>query len=91
MLIPLGNVQHLMLREDVVNAVARGCFYIHAVSDVDDAMELLTGLPAVSVNHLVTKTLAQFSMARQAWSTGAASQQIKRWPRRPSGRRFGKD
>lgn len=90
-LIPLGNVQHLMLREDVVNAVARGCFYIHAVSDVDDAMELLTGLPAVSVNHLVTKTLAQFSMARQAWSTGAASQQIKRWPRRPSGRRFGKD
>jgi predicted ATP-dependent protease len=35
-----------MLRQDVIDAVERGRFHIHAVKTVDDAMELLTGLDA---------------------------------------------
>ncbi|MCU0814328.1 MAG: AAA family ATPase [Burkholderiaceae bacterium] len=45
-LIPESNASHLMLRDDVIEAVAAGRFAIHAVRHVDDAVELLTGLPA---------------------------------------------
>jgi predicted ATP-dependent protease len=45
-MIPAANVQHLMLRRDVVGAVAEGRFHVHAVETVDEGMELLTGLPA---------------------------------------------
>jgi lon-related putative ATP-dependent protease len=45
-LIPAGNVQLLMLRQDVIAAVAAGTFEIYPVRHVDEAMELLTGLPA---------------------------------------------
>ncbi len=44
--IPAGNVKHLMLREDVVAAAREGRFHIHAVDCVDDAIEILTGMPA---------------------------------------------
>lgn len=45
-LIPASNVQHLMLRRDVVEAVEGGRFHIYAVKTVDEGIELLTGLPA---------------------------------------------
>jgi len=45
-LIPASNVRHLMLREEVVQAVADGLFAVYAVSTVDEAAALLTGLPA---------------------------------------------
>lgn len=75
-IIPAANVRHLMLREDVVAAVAAGQFAIHAVTDVDGALELLTGLaagspdaegnvPEGSVNHLVVAALAEMVVTRQ--------------------------
>ena len=45
-IIPAGNVKHLMLRRDVVEAVENGKFRILAVETADQAMELLTGLTA---------------------------------------------
>lgn len=45
-LIPAANVQHLMLREDVVEAVKAGKFAIHAVSTIDEGIEILTGVSA---------------------------------------------
>jgi predicted ATP-dependent protease len=45
-IIPKSNVQHLMLSEEVVGAVERGEFHIYAVSSIDEAMEILTGVPA---------------------------------------------
>ena len=45
-LIPAANVKHLMLRRDVVEAVAQGKFHIYPVRAVDEGIELLTGLPA---------------------------------------------
>src|SRR5512139_3459051 len=44
-LIPAANVAHLMLRSDVVDAAAAGRFHIYAVETVDEALELLTGIP----------------------------------------------
>ena len=45
-LIPRRNVGNLMLRGDVIEAVAKGRFRIYAIGHVDEAMELLTGLTA---------------------------------------------
>ncbi len=44
--IPESNVQHLMLREDVVEAVRAGRFRIHSIASLDEAVEILTGVPA---------------------------------------------
>ncbi|HKJ72743.1 MAG TPA: ATP-binding protein [Alphaproteobacteria bacterium] len=45
-LIPASNVKHLMLHQRVVQAVRDGKFSIHAVSTIDEGIELLTGVPA---------------------------------------------
>ncbi|MBP6132636.1 ATP-binding protein [Thauera sp.] len=45
-LIPRANVCHLMLRDDVVEAVRAGRFAVWAVADADEAVELLTGVAA---------------------------------------------
>ena len=45
-IIPKANVQHLMLREDVVDAVKAGKFSVFAVSTIAEGIEILTGMPA---------------------------------------------
>jgi lon-related putative ATP-dependent protease len=45
-LIPASNVKHLMLRHDVVAAVAAKQFQVYAVETIDQGIELLTGVPA---------------------------------------------
>ncbi|MFM8330670.1 MAG: Lon protease family protein [Candidatus Methylumidiphilus sp.] len=45
-IIPASNVKNLMLRQDVVEAAGRGRFFVYAVATVDEALALLTGLPA---------------------------------------------
>jgi len=44
--IPATNVRHLMLRDDVVEAVRDGRFSVWSVRTVDEGIELLTGVPA---------------------------------------------
>jgi len=44
--IPQHNVEDLMLRPEVLDAVAAGKFRIHAITTIDAALELLTGVPA---------------------------------------------
>ncbi|MBC7234889.1 MAG: AAA family ATPase [Chloroflexi bacterium] len=45
-LIPKANVRHLMLRDEVRQAVEKGQFHIYAVSTIEEGIELLTGVPA---------------------------------------------
>lgn len=45
-MLPAANVPDLMLRLDVVEAVRQGRFHVHAVSSIDEGVELLTGVPA---------------------------------------------
>lgn len=84
-IIPQSNVKHLMLREDVVAACAEGRFRVHAVEDVDQAIELLTGVPAGepdaqglvpegSINYLVATQLAEMSALRQAFAAAGRKQ-----------------
>ncbi len=45
-LIPAQNVDDLMLREDLIDAVAGGRFHIYPVSTIEQGVEILTGVPA---------------------------------------------
>jgi lon-related putative ATP-dependent protease len=45
-IIPIQNVQNLLLKEEVVNAVRDQLFTIWAVASIDQGMEILTGIPA---------------------------------------------
>jgi lon-related putative ATP-dependent protease len=45
-LIPAANVVHLMLNDEVVQAVREGRFHVWAVRTIDEGVELLTGRPA---------------------------------------------
>lgn len=45
-IIPSANIRHLMLRQDVIDAVTAGAFHIHAIRTADQGMEIVTGLPA---------------------------------------------
>lgn len=64
-IVPAANVQHLMLREDVVEAVAAGRFAVFAVTHVDQALALLCGLPADAANRRVAGQLHEMAAARQ--------------------------
>jgi lon-related putative ATP-dependent protease len=77
-LIPMANVRNLMLREDVVRAAGDGRFHIYPVAEVDEAIELLTGIasgtpdekgvvPEGSINHLVASQIAEMSARRQSF------------------------
>jgi predicted ATP-dependent protease len=77
-LIPIANTKHLMLRADVVAAVAAGKFRIFAVRTIDEGIELLTGtaagardpdgkFPAGSVNRLVEDRLIALAERRLAF------------------------
>jgi len=45
-MIPQANVVHLMLKEEVVDAVKIGVFHIYPVINIDEGIEILTGIPA---------------------------------------------
>jgi lon-related putative ATP-dependent protease len=44
--IPGKNVQNLMLKQEVIEAVRAGQFHVWAVNHVDEGIEILTGVPA---------------------------------------------
>ena len=71
-IVPSSNVQNLMLREDVVEAIRQGKFAIYSVGSVDEGIEVLTGVKAGkrlqdgkfeegSINGLVQKRLEQLA------------------------------
>ncbi|MBN2321073.1 MAG: AAA family ATPase [Acidobacteria bacterium] len=70
-MIPIQNVKNLMLRSDVVDAVAAGQFHIYAVETIDQGIEILTGRPAGeriegsypegTINRQVEQRLRQFA------------------------------
>ncbi len=71
-MIPASNVQHLMLDEEVVDAVRQGKFHIYAVRTIDEGIEVLTGVKAGarlpdggfesgSINDRVSRRLAEMA------------------------------
>ncbi|MEX3007243.1 Lon protease family protein [Hoeflea sp. TYP-13] len=78
-LIPKSNTKHLMLRQDVVDAVKAGKFAVYPIHSIDEGIEILTGLPAgvrdtsgkypaKSIYGLVDDRLREFAEARRAFA-----------------------
>ena len=74
--IPKSNVQHLMLRREVVEAASRNLFSVYAVETVDEAIAMLTGVeagklgddaryPTNTVNAQVSERLREMFHKRQ--------------------------
>ncbi len=61
-LIPASNVEDLMLRQEVIEAVRDGRFHVWAVSTIDEGIEVLTGRPAKVVNAKATERLKQMAV-----------------------------
>ena len=77
-LVPQSNVQHLMLRSDVIEACKSGTFAVYSVGTIDEGIALLSGRPAGergsdgsypegSVNRLVEDRLRAFAQIRQSY------------------------
>ncbi|MDP2239588.1 MAG: AAA family ATPase [Burkholderiales bacterium] len=93
-LIPAANIEHLMLRGNVVQAVADGKFHVFAVSTIDQAIEILTGVaagepdvtgnwPATSINGRIAQRLKQFLAQRLTYAKGGKPKR-RRGPRESS-------
>lgn len=63
-IIPQSNVRHLVLRLDVIDAVAAGRFHIHPVHTIDEGLEILTAAPARvdSINTAVAQRLKELAV-----------------------------
>ncbi len=74
-IIPKTNLRHLMLNQDVIDAVEKGDFSIYAIDKVDEAMEILTGVlmgtadadghyPVGTLNYTIMKRLGDMAKIR---------------------------
>jgi predicted ATP-dependent protease len=78
-MIPVQNAKNLMLRRDLVDAVAAGQFRIYAVGTIDEGIEILTGVPAGvrisgafeerTVNYYVDQRLKEFSESMRKYAS----------------------
>ena len=78
-LIPQANVQHLMVRKDVIEACGAGQFAVYPIASIDEGIALLTGrqagergadgvFPADSINRLVEDRLRAFATIRRSFA-----------------------
>lgn len=78
-IIPQSNIQHLMLKDEVCQAVEKGKFHLYAVAMIDEAMTLLTGVemgqraddgkyPPATLNALIDKKVAHFAVLQQQFA-----------------------
>ena len=69
--IPRSNIDHLMLKKEVLEAIEGGKFHLYAVDDIDEAIEIYTDMkagkrgkngkfPKDSFNYLVEEKLVEF-------------------------------
>jgi predicted ATP-dependent protease len=76
-IIPCDNIKHLMLREDVVGAVRDGKFCIYGVKDIDEAITILTGVEATTVNREVEDRLVRYATLRKEFAEKGAGDERK--------------
>lgn len=80
-IIPVQNARNLMLRDEVVEAVRQGTFHVWTVSNVDQGIEILTGIPAGerqgdgswpdgTVNFRIDRRLQEMAEAARQFGVG---------------------
>lgn len=82
-MVPVDNIQHLTLKDELLDAIQAGNFHIYGISTIDEGIEVLTGTPAGerlegggypegTVHFLVEERLKEMAEASKAGSKGAA-------------------
>lgn len=80
-LIPKANVQHLMLRQDVIDSVKEGKFHVYPVAHIDEGIRILTGIeagelkedgtyPKDTINAMVKDNLEKMATRLTAFGKG---------------------
>ena len=78
-IIPASNTQHLMLNNDVLQAVDNNQFSVYSVENIDQVMSLLTGLdigeqdqkgqyPAKSLNGIIAQKIQKFTALQEQFT-----------------------
>jgi lon-related putative ATP-dependent protease len=86
-IIPTKNVDDLMLKKEIVDAVKEKKFHVYAISTIDEGIEILTGVKAGkkrkdgtyepgTVNYLADKRLREFAERWQSYRLGTDSQKF---------------
>jgi lon-related putative ATP-dependent protease len=87
-MIPETNLKHLMLKDEVVEAVKDGRFHIWSVSTIEEGIEILTGVPAGemredgtypegTINYLVNKRLHEFGESMKKFGASHEKEEKK--------------
>jgi len=77
-IIPQDNIKHLMLEEEIIEAVHQGKFHIYGVTNVDEAASLLMSIeageadlsgeyPENSLNAIINQKLAELAIIRHTF------------------------
>ncbi len=80
------NLDNLMLREDVVDAVRKGKFHIYSVKTIEEGIEILTGIkagerqsdgsyPRGRINYLVSKRLKDMDEGLKGFLSGSGGKE----------------
>ena len=64
-IIPKANAQSLMLDQELIKDINNGKFHIYVVSELDEAIEILTDIPAEEVHNRVKEKLEQYTKGYQ--------------------------
>jgi lon-related putative ATP-dependent protease len=60
-IIPVQNLDNLMLDDQVIKAVEEGKFSVYAIEDIDQAIELMMGRPAQEVHDQVQEIVDEYA------------------------------
>lgn len=79
-IIPASNIEDLMLRQNIVDAVKEKKFHIYAIKTIDEGIALLTGVKAGrttktgfekdSINYLVANKLKEYAVRMKGFAKG---------------------
>ena len=72
-LLPPQNVDDLMLKQEVVDAVSAGQFHLYPIAIIDDGLPILTGVDAGAVNGRVDAQLRRYAEQWYAFQYRRAS------------------
>ncbi|WP_242866724.1 Lon protease family protein [Abyssisolibacter fermentans] len=75
-IIPSQNINNLMLKDEIIEAVDRNIFAIYAVNNIDEGIEILTGVkagtkdekgnyPLGTVHYLVQKKMENYALSNK--------------------------
>ena len=59
-MMPIQNVNNLLLKDEVVEAIKEGKFNIYAIKSIEEGLEILTGKSIEEIDKLVNENLDRY-------------------------------